>query len=323
MKVARAAATAGRAAADREGVERVTILPEPATPAPVHAGWTDPALKPKPKPTTKVRQPGPPAAVLPDEQSAADLAALLDRYRADPAFRAALVALADRLLSKHGDAAAALAASRGWESAVRSLHRDERYAVALADFLAAWKLDRLPVVGDEPAGRQALHSWLLPLFLGWAEGERPTDAHAKGFGGGIFAGVLLPHLWEADGVGRVRGRLLRIEATLTLAYDPTAESWTEAEARLLADAARQRDAIETEHREAGYRLAGRGPSRRERDADWCYRRLVGESTYPALAAEANTLLPEAEQVDDSTVRVAVKAFADRAGISLTRPKPKK
>lgn len=118
----------------------MTSLSDPATPVPVHASWTDPAPKPTPKPKTTARQPGPPAAGLPEDARAFDIAVLLDRKRRDVDFR---VALADPLLAEHGEATDALARDRGWERAVRELHRDERYAGALADLLAEWKLDRL------------------------------------------------------------------------------------------------------------------------------------------------------------------------------------
>lgn len=213
MRIARAAATAGRMAIDREGVERVSSLNEPPAPAAAHHKWTKqaPTPAPKAKPTATRRPPGPPAAILPDHQQMADLAALLNQYRADSAFGAALVALADGLLLEHGAATDALARDRDWESAVRALHLDERYTTALADFMAAWKLDLLPVIDDEPAGQQVRQSWLTPLFLGWRDGERPTDGHVEGFGGGIFAGVEVPHLREADGAGWVRGCTSRPE----------------------------------------------------------------------------------------------------------------
>lgn len=299
----------------------MSSLNEPRAPASVHRGWAKPAPKSKPraKPTAMLRPPGRPAAVVPKDR-AADLAAVLNQYRKDATFRAALINLADRLLTEHGDATTELARDQGWESALRALHRDERYTTILADFMASWKLDRLPVVGDEPAGQQALQSWLLPFFLGWVDDERPSDADALSFGGGVFAGVEVPHLWETDEAGRLRGRLPRTEATLTLTYDPTDESWADAEARLHAEARILRDAIEADYRAAGYDFADVA-HRREQHAEWLYRRLVGGLTFPAIAEETNKLLPADEWVNPEQVRIAVHRFADRLRVGLTKAKP--
>lgn len=301
----------------------MTSLNESPSPAAIHHKWTEraPTSAPKAKPAAKPKQPGPPSAVLPEDQTAADLAALFDQYRRDATFRAALVALGDRILSDHGEATDAIAQARGWESAVRDLHRDGCFTTALADFAAAWKLDLLPVVGDELAGQQALQSWLMPLFLGWTDGERPTDLHVEGFGGGIFAGVEVPHLWEVDEAGRVQSHLPRTEASMILTYDPTWNSWAEVEARLLVEARAHRGAIEADHRDAGYPFPDVA-HRRQQHAAWCYRRLVHKMTYPALAEAANKLLLGDDEVSDSRVRVAVKAFAERAGINITKSKPK-
>lgn len=302
----------------------MTSLNESRERGAVHPRWTKPAPKSKPKAklTVKLRPPAPPPAVLPEDQQAADLAALLDQYRRDTTFRAALIGLADRLLSEHGEATAETAKSRGWPDAIESLQRDERYRAPVAEFAATWKLDRLPDVGNElpPAGWQALTSWLSLRLLAWADGERPSVTDGLTFGGGVLTEAAVPHVWETDESGRLRGRLPRTEAALTLTYDPTEESRAEAEARLLAEARALLDAIEVEHRDAGYAFAD-VTHRREQHAGWLYRRLVGGFTYPAIADETNKLLPEANQVSDSAVRVGVKDFAKRAGISLTKPKP--
>jgi hypothetical protein len=279
----------------------MTSLDEPSR---LHPGWSGRAPKQEREPSrqrTKVEEPGQPAATLPDEANAADLAALLDEYRRDERLHAALVELAARLLGAFGDRTAARAQSDGWAAAATALRRDARYVAAVTEFAARWKLDRLPVVGDESAGLQALHAWLLPRFLDWQDGEEPTDAEAQGFGSGVASGALVP---PASAV-----------ATLTVTYDPTAETRSDAEARARAELARLLDEIESEHRAAGYVFADVA-HQRESHAAWLYSRLVYGWSFPKIAREWNADKAYDEQVNADAVRVAVNRLAGKERLNI-------
>jgi len=270
----------------------------------LHPGWSVRAPKQEREPSrqrTNTVEPGPPAATLPDEANAADLAALLDEYRRDERFRAALVELAARLLGALGDQITTRAQPDGWATAATALRRDARYITAVTDFAARWKLDRLPVVSDEPAGLHALHAWLFPRFLDWQDGEEPTDAEAHGFGSGVVSGALVPPA--------------STRATLTVTYDPTFDSRAEVEARYRAELAKLLDSIEAEHRAAGYVFADT-PHRRETHVEWLYKRLAYGDSFPVIARSWNEGRKD-DRTNEDAVRIAVHRLARRIGVNLS------
>lgn len=144
-----------------------------------------------------------------------------------------------------------------------------------------------------------------------------------------FSSTLLEKRWER--LGRVRLRNLRVGPAawmpdsgikIDVGYEPWPnDEWADVEARIVAEARRQRDLIRQAYREAGFVHWDKEPQIKEH-VRWLYLRICppqdGGRTPSWNAIAASQPVPVSERVNWRTVKWAVERLADEMGIELPK-----